>query len=179
MEQLKNRRVIRPCRAGSRKGAELIEFTLCFVPLTAIIFVLVSVSWGIYVKTTLSYAVHEGVRQGITIDSTAAAGTTLTAMVQNIVQQNAMGLLAGANGLSMIHVDYFRVSSSNSSVLATVTQAGGGIMPGDIIQVSIQGYSLSPLTPRLYGWTWVDKASTNIAAIAADRIEPFPTLPSI
>jgi Flp pilus assembly protein TadG len=163
---------------GSRKGAELVEFALCFLPLTALIFLLLSAAWGIYVKTTLAFAVHQGVRQGITIDSTRAAGTTLTAMVKNIVQQNAMGLLAGTGGLAKIHVDYFRVSPSDASVLITVTQAAGGIMAGDIIQVSIKNYSLPPLAPRLYNWR-SDSSATAISAVAADRIEPFSGLPAI
>jgi Flp pilus assembly protein TadG len=163
-----------------RKGAELMEFTLCFLPLTVIIGVLLSASWGVYAKTTLANAVHQGVRQGITIDSDQAAGTTLTAMVKNIVQRNSMGLLAGTSGLSKIHVDYFRVSAANSSVLTTVTQANGGLSAGDIMQVSIQGYSLPGIFPRYFGLgSTPDAAPTGFSAVAADRIEPFPTLPSI
>lgn len=167
-------------RRSSRTGAELLEFTYAFLPLTAIMLVLVSVSWGLFVKSTLAYAVHEGVRHGITIDASGATGTTLTAMVQTIVQQNASGLLAGSAGLGKIHVNYYRVSSSNSSQLVAVTQAGGGLAAGDIIQVSIVGYTLPPLVPRIYSWKSApDKASTSIAAVAADRIEPFTYLPSI
>jgi Flp pilus assembly protein TadG len=167
-------------RAGSRRGSELIEFTFAFLPLTAMLVLMLDASWAIYVKSTLAYAVHEGVRQGITIDSTQANGATLTSLVQTIVQQKALGLLAGPTNLAKIHVDYYRVSSTNSSQLVTVTQAGGGIMAGDIIQVSIQGYSLPALAPRIYSWKSApDNSPTSIAAIAADRIEPFSSLPSI
>ena len=167
-------------RAGSRKGSELIEFTFAFLPLTAMLVLMLDASWAIYVKSTLAYAVHEGVRQGITIDAPQAAGTTLTAMVKTIVQNSAQGLLAGSTNLATIHVDYYRVSSTNSSELTTVTQAGGGIMAGDIIQVSIQGYSLPALAARIYNWKSApDKSGTTIAAVAADRIEPFSSLPSI
>jgi Flp pilus assembly protein TadG len=167
-------------RAGSRKGSELLEFTFAFLPLTAMLILLVDASWAMYVKSTLAYAVHEGVRQGITIDASQATGTTLTAMVQNIVQQNAQGMLAGSGGLSLIHVNYFRVSSTNSSQLTTVTQAGGGLMPGDIIEVSVQGYSLPALFPRIYNWkSAADDSASSISAVAADRIEPFTSLPSI
>src|ERR1039458_3438852 len=97
-------------RAGSRKGAEMLEFTFAFLPLTAMLILLIDASWAIYVQSTLAYAVHEGVRQGITIDATRAAGTTLTAMVQTIVQNSSQGLLGGATNLAKIHVDYYRVS---------------------------------------------------------------------
>ena len=167
-------------RVGARKGAELLEFTFAFLPLTAMLILLVDASWAIYVKSTLAYAVHEGVRLGITIDSTQANGATLTSLVQTIVQQKALGLLAGPTNLAKIHVDYYRVSSTDSTKLTAVTQTGGGIMAGDIIQVSIQGYSLPALTPRIYSWKSApDNSPTNIAAIAADRIEPFSSLPSI
>jgi Flp pilus assembly protein TadG len=156
------------------------EFTLAFLPLTAMMLLLVSAAWGIYVKSTLAYAVHQGVRQGITIDGPAAAGTTLTAMVKTIVQNSAPGLLAGSDGLSKIHVDYYRVSSSDATTLTAVTQGTGGLVPGDIIQVSIVNYTLPLLAPRIYSWkSAVDKSSSNISAIAADRIEPFSWLPSI
>ena len=167
-------------RSGSRRGAELLEFTFAFLPLTAMILLLLDASWAIWAKSTLAYAVHEGVREGITLDSTQTSGSTLTAKVKTIVQQNALGLLAGSSGLSKIHVDYFRVSSTDSTALTTVTQAGGGLMPGDIIQVSIQGYSLPALAPRIYSWKSApDNAATSISAVAADRIEPFSSLPSI
>jgi Flp pilus assembly protein TadG len=166
-------------RAGSRRGAELLEFTFAFLPLTAMLVLVADASWGIYVKSTLAYAVHEGVRQGITIDASQAAGTTLTAMVKTIVQHSAQGMLAGATNLSKIHVDYYRVSPTDSTKLTAVTQAGGGIMAGDIIQVSIQNYSLPALAPHIYGVKPVDTTAVTMAAVAADRIEPFPTLPSI
>jgi Flp pilus assembly protein TadG len=158
----------------------MLGFTLCFLPLTAMIFLLLDASWAFYVTSTLNFAVHEAVRQGITYDSTKANGATLTSIVQGIAQQNAQGLLAGPSGQGMIQVNYYRVSSTNTSALTTVTQAGGGLMPGDIIQVSVQGYSLPALVPHIYGLkTTQDKSATNISAVAADRIEPFSSLPSI
>ncbi len=167
-------------RLGSRKGAEFLEFTFCFLPLTAILLVLLNASWGIFVKSTFAYAVHQGVRRGIAIDGAQAQGTTLTAMVKGVVQANTLGLLAGDAGLSRIHVDFYRVSPSDPTRLTTVTQAGGGLMPGDIIQVSIQGYSLPALAARIYERGKApDKAGAGISAVAADRIEPFSTMPAI
>jgi len=64
--------------------------------------------------------------------------------------------------------------------LVAVTQAGGGLMAGDIIQVSVQNYSLRALVPRIYSWkSALDTSPTVISAVAADRIEPFSSLPSI
>ena len=46
------------------------------------------------------------------------------------------------------------------------------------MQVSIQGYNLGPLVPRLFGWRQLDVSSTAIGAIAADLIEPSRDLPT-
>src|SRR5215471_13739663 len=84
------------------RGAEVIEFTLAFLPFLAMTFVLLDVAWAVFVKSTLQYAVRAGVRSGITITGTqaAAANSTLTAMVKSIVQQKALGILIGSSGLS-------------------------------------------------------------------------------
>src|ERR1019366_6349516 len=53
-------------KSKSRRGAEMLEFTLAFLPLLAMTTVLIDIAWGIYAKTTLAYAVHAGLRVGIT-----------------------------------------------------------------------------------------------------------------
>src|SRR5947209_16618913 len=92
---------MRPLRRRAlRKGAELLEFTFALLPLLAMMFVLLDAAWGMYVKSTMMYAVRVGVRVGITITGTqaTAAGKDLTTMVKDVVQSNAMGLLAGTAG---------------------------------------------------------------------------------
>src|SRR5580700_9875055 len=80
-------------RARRRKGSEMIEFTLVFLPMLMMILVLIDISWAVFVKSSMSFAVREGVRKGITITGTqaTAAGGCLTDMVKTTVQQHALG----------------------------------------------------------------------------------------
>ena len=165
-----------------RRGAELLEFTLALLPMVVMMFVLLDVAWGMYVKSTLMYAVRVGVRVGITITGTQAstASKDLTTMVKDTVQANALGLLAGSTGRAKIKVNYIQPPAPNSTAAAVdVSTQNSGNVPGNIMQVSIQGFSLGPLVPRIFGWRTLDMSSTTIGAIAADLIEPSRDLPPI
>lgn len=167
-------------RRSRRKGAELLEFTLALLPLLMMMFVLLDVAWGMYVKSTLMYAVRVGVRQGITITKaqTTAAGSDVTSMVKDAVQANAMGLLAGTTGRGKIKVHYFQPPDPTSTADPTdVCSSATGNAPGNIMQVSIQGYSLGPLVPRIFGWKTLDLSATSIGAVGADLIEPSRDVP--
>src|ERR1019366_4066281 len=101
-------------KSKSRRGAEMIEFTLALLPLLIMTFVLLDVAWAVFAKSTLAYAVRAGLRVGITTTGTQAStggpgGTAsdVSTMVKTTVQNNAVGLLAGATGLAKIKVHYF------------------------------------------------------------------------
>ncbi len=168
-------------KSKGRKGAEMLEFTFSLLPMLAMMFLLLDASWAIFVKSTLAFAVRAGVRQGITITGTQAGVSDLTTMVKKIVQSNALGLLAGPTGYAKIKVNYIQPPPAGSSAAAVdVSTLPNGNNPLNIMQVSIQGFSLGPLVPRIFGWkTAVDKSSTNIGAIAADLIEPSRDPPLI
>ena len=157
----------------------MLEFTLALLPLVAMIFVLLDASWAIFVKSTLAYAVRTGVRLGITITGTqaTAAGSNLTAMVKANVQRNALGLLGSSPldaRMAFVKVNYFQPPAPGSNAAAVdVSAQANGNAPLNIMQVSIQGFSLRALIPRIFSWkTPVDGAGTSIAAVAADLIEP-------
>lgn len=161
----------------------MLEFTLALLPLLMMIIVLLDASWAIFVKSTLAYAVRTGVRQGITITGTqaTAAGSNLTLMVKTTVQRNALGMLAGDAGLAKIKVNYFLppIPGSNAAALDVSAQTNGNAAL-NIMQVSIQGFSLGPLVPRIFGWKApLDTSRTAIGAVAADLIEPSRDPPPI
>jgi hypothetical protein len=172
-------------RSRSRRcrGAELIEFTLVFLPLLAMTTVLLDVAWAVFVKSTLQYAVHAGVRSGITITGTqaTAAGSDLTSMVKAIVQQRSLGILRGPSGLAKIKVHYFQPPAPGSNGPAVdVSNQTNGNTPMYIMQVSVEGFSLQALIPRIYSWRETpDKSPTVISAAAADLIEPSRDVPPI
>ena len=170
-------------RHRRRAGAELLEFTLTFLPFLAMTFVLMDVAWGVFVKGTLQYAVRAGVREGITITGTqaTAAGSDLTSMVKSIVQQKSLGILRGAAGLSKIKVRYFQPPDAGSSAAAAdVSTQTDGNTPPNIMQVSVEGYPLPALLPRIFSWRQAaDTSATSISVVAADIIEPSHDVPPI
>jgi Flp pilus assembly protein TadG len=168
-------------RHRGRKGSELVEFTFCFLPLLMMVFLLMDVSWAIFVKSSLQYAVRQGVRYGVTVTGTQAGGSDLTTLVKTMVQNNSLGLLSGATGLAKIKVNYLQPPAPGSTAAATdVSNQSYGNTPGNIMQVSIQGFSLIPLAPRIFSWKQApDGSATVIGAIAADVIEPSNDVPAI
>jgi Flp pilus assembly protein TadG len=170
-------------RSRGRRGAELLEFSLALLPLLMMMFLLLDVCWGMFVKGTLAFAVHAGVRSGVAITGTqaTAAGSNLTDMVKSIVQQNSLGLLTGPAGLAKIKVHYLQPPAVGSTAAALdVSTQSDGNSPLNIIQVSIQDYSLPLLAPLLYGLGQpVDSAATKISAVACDLIEPSRDVPPI
>uniref|UniRef100_Q01XW4 TadE family protein n=1 Tax=Solibacter usitatus (strain Ellin6076) TaxID=234267 RepID=Q01XW4_SOLUE len=168
-----------PRKANSkrRKGAELLEFTLALLPLLMMVFVMLDAAWAIFVKSTLAFAVRTGVRQGITITKTQAGSSDLTTMVKNIVRANSLGFLSDT---SKIKVNFYHPPDdpTSTAALVDVTTDATGNNPLNIMQVSIQGYTLGPLIPRLFGLkTPIDKSGTTIAAVSADLIEPSRDVP--
>lgn len=180
-----NHRILwkRQARNVRCSGAELLEFTLTFLPLLVMVFYLLDVSWAIFVKSTLEYSVRAGVRYGITITGTqaTAASSDLTTMIKTRVQANSLGLLTGSAGLAKILVHYFQPPAPGSNAAATdVSGQPYGNSPGNIVQVSIQNFTLVPLAPHIFSWNQApDNSSTPIGAIAADLIEPSVDLPPI
>ena len=170
-------------RRRRQSGSEAIEFALCFLPMLILLFMLLDVAWAVFVKSTLEYAVRAGVRYGITITATQAkaVNSDLTTMVKSCVQTNSLGLLSGSSGLSKIKVNYLQPPAVGSTGAATdVSTSATGNMPGNIMQVSIQGFTVNPLAPRLYSWNQTpDNSATAVGAVAADLIEPSNDIPPI
>ena len=158
----------RRSRRSSTRGAELIEFTLNFLPLMVMVVVLVSTSWAIFAQATLQQAVRMAVRRGVTQTSATVNGS-LTSSVKQDVQAHSVGLLNGS-GVNFIKVHYF--DQDNPSVDVSNTPSGN--RGGNIMRVSVEGYSLTPLMPRFFGWSGgVDASPMSINVYAADVIEPI------
>ncbi|MGD0869274.1 MAG: TadE/TadG family type IV pilus assembly protein [Bryobacteraceae bacterium] len=178
---------ISPKRKG-RRGTELVEFTMVLLPFLSILFVLVDVSWAIFAKSTIIYAVRTGVRYGITITGTqvttasqlCGCSSSLTQMVKDSVQANALGFLNGTAGRSYIQVHYFTQDSTSSTGLTDVSTLPSGNSPGNLMQVSVTNFPLPGLVPRIYYWfTAADKSAANLSAVSADKIEPSGDIPPI
>jgi hypothetical protein len=95
------------------------------------------------------------------------------------VQSSSLRLLSGSAGLSKIKVNYYLPSGTGAAPTDVSGQTDGN-KPLNIIQVSIQGFNLAALTPRIWSWRQAaDVAPTAIYAAAADLIEASRDVPCI
>jgi Flp pilus assembly protein TadG len=147
--------VISAKRSYRQKGSELVEFGLTIVPLFGFIFLIVDLAWMIFAQVTLQNAVRAGVRYAITGQTITGLGQD--ASIKAVVQDNAVGFLAGSSGLSKIVISYY----DPVSLTATNSNAGG-----NIVKVSLSGFTVSPFGPILRSATPI-----TINALSADRME--------
>jgi Flp pilus assembly protein TadG len=168
-------------RHRNQKGAEFIEFTYAFVPLLIFVFVILDIAWAVFAKSTLNYAVRMGVRTGITITGTqaTAAGSNLVDMTKAVVQRNSLGMLAGSAGLAKIKVHFWKPPTPGTNSPPTLVDADADAnKPLNIMQVSVEGFTLMPILPRIFGRVGFDRAGTGIAATSFDLIEPSRDTPN-
>jgi Flp pilus assembly protein TadG len=158
-------------RRRTQRGNVLLEFALVMTPFMALTLATIELSLPIFKKSTFENAVREGCRYGVTYQ-TAYNGTTygtMTLAIQNVVVANSMGFLTTSN----INVDYY-----NSVSFAKVTGQAGANSDGNILQVSITGYTHNWIAP--VAWFWgsttfqLNPAPLTIAAFSADRLESLP-----
>ena len=167
-------------RNRTQRGSEVLEFTLILLPLLASVTVIFDLGWAIFAKSTLQRAVRVGVTTGITMTgSQLQSGTCLTDAVKSAVQQNAFGLLTGSSGLNYIKVNYFSPPApASSDAMTDVTGAPDANSPGNIMQVSVQNFSLVPLIPRIVDWhSGPDNSPLVFTVYSAGMIEPSHDVP--
>jgi Flp pilus assembly protein TadG len=127
-----------------------------FVPFLALTFLVLDTGWAIFVKATLQTAVREGVRYAVTGQTSAS--------IQPVVQQYALGLLSGNQASSLI-INCWNPANTKPNP-PDATQCGIG---GNVVEVSVQGYQISPLAPLLRS-----SDPVGITVSAADIIEGAP-----
>jgi Flp pilus assembly protein TadG len=114
-------------------------FTL--LPTFALIFAFVDYGLLLFRWSTLQNAVREGCRYAITFQTVTGLGQDDS--ITQVVQRYSMGILNTADTAGQIHVDYFTTSN-----LTTAIPAGsGGNVPGNVVEVSVQGVAWKQLAP--------------------------------
>src|SRR6185312_17332177 len=100
-------------RRISENGAAIVELALILVPLMALMFAIIDFSMPIFLKSMFTSAVREGCRFGIAyqMNYKGTAYTTQTAAIKSVVQDYAMGFLAGTTGANKITVNYYAQTS--------------------------------------------------------------------
>ncbi len=146
-------------RRPRQTGAELVEFSLVMIPMFGILFLVIDLSWMLFARSTLQYAVREGVRYAVTGQTMAGMGQD--ASIRTVVQQNSMGILAGSNGPSEIAISYF---DPNNNLAATSSNAAG-----NVVQVSVAGVKVFPMAPLFHSG-----GPLSMTAVSSDVIESSP-----
>jgi len=137
-----------------------VEVSLSLLPLMALMIGIIDLSMPMFLKSTFTNAVREGVRYGITYQT--MTGKTHSESIKTVVQNSALGFLAGTSGLNKIQVKFY----SPAGVEQTGTNRNAG---GNILEVSIVGYQWSWIAPL-----WRTSVPLTVNAVSSDRLEMLP-----
>jgi Flp pilus assembly protein TadG len=146
-----------PMQRNPRRGSQLVEAGLMLIPFFAMAFMTIDTAWAIFVKATLQHAVREGVRYGVTGQVSGSLGQI--ASIEAVVQSNSLGLLTGAQSGAL------SVQFLDPGTLTTTSSNQGG----NLVQVSVTNYQITPLAPLLRAATAVPLTVTSV-----DMIEGSP-----
>lgn len=138
----------------------MVELAFVLTPLLAIFFAIIDFSMVVFIRSNFQNAVREGVRYGITFRT--QSGLCQDASVREIVKSNSVGFL-GSSNQSLIKVNYYQPSDLSTPITS------GGNVPGNVIEVSVQGYQVNWLAPL-----WRSSNPLQINVYASDRLEGLP-----
>jgi Flp pilus assembly protein TadG len=144
-----------------RRGAAFVELSMALLPFLALSLAIVDFSIPIFIRTTLTHAVREGSRYGITYQT--RSGETQSQSIQDLVMENAMGFLAGTAGRNMVKVRFY-------SPTTFVEQTGPDRnLGGNVVEVSVEGFTWQYMVPL-----WRTSDPITIHATSSDRLEQLP-----
>jgi len=121
-------------RKNAQRGNALMEATAIMLLMFGLLFLVVDLALALFTKSTLQTAVEAGVRFAVT-DRLASGTSYLNDSIVQVVQQNALGMLNGANGACKISINYFNPVTGQADT-------GTG---GDVVRVSVAGYQYTPV----------------------------------
>ena len=147
-------------RLNSRRrrqgGQDLTEFSLVIAPLLLSLFFVLDIAWLVYSQATLQYAVVQGVRYAITLQTTGGMG--LFPSIKTTVQQNAFnGMLGRDNSSPYWNKIVVTLYTAEGTYLADSNQSSppasaDGIQTdgsAPLVEVSVTGYKMSPFMPTV------------------------------
>ncbi len=147
----------------------MVEATLVLVFLFALVFLLIDLGWAVFAKVTLQNAVRAGARYAVTSQTGIDPNTNMplgqVASIKQMVQSQSMGLLTDDDVSSIVFVRFFAVGSNPPAQLT----GSGSNAGGNLVTVSVEGYTLSPLAPLLRS-----AVPVSISVSAGDVLEASP-----
>lgn len=144
-------------RRRRSRGNAAVETAMILLPLLALTLAFIDHGLVVFLQSTFQHAVREGVRYAVTYQTIAGMGHD--ASIRHVVVSQSMGFLAGRG--DSVKIRYFD---------PTTFQEVPENMPGNIVEISIEGYRYSWLAPL-----WRAPGTIFISARAADRMEGLPT----
>jgi|HubBroStandDraft_1064217.scaffolds.fasta_scaffold01698_6 Flp pilus assembly protein TadG len=121
-------------RDDSQRGAAMLEATSIMLLMLGLLFLVVDLSLALFTKAALQDAVQAGVRFAVT-DRLASGKSYMNDSIVQVVQQNSLGMLNGANGACKISINYY-------NPVTGLADSGNG---GDLVEVSVVGYNYRPI----------------------------------
>jgi len=126
-------------RARRQSGNTIIEMAFTLVPTFALIFGFADFGIVLWRWTTLQNAVREGCRYAVTFRTNGTEGQDSS--IEDVVTTYAMGLVTKNDTPQHIYVKYYAPGA-----LTTPINSGGNV-PNNIVEVSVQNYAISWITP--------------------------------
>ena len=162
-------------RRRSSGGNVIVECAFTLVPLFALILGFIDVGMMVYRWSTLQNAVREGCRYAITFQTNGALGQD--ASIQQVVASYAMGIVKTTDSPNRIMVNYYAPTNMTTPIVS------GGNIPGNIVEVSVQGvpfswimplsgtigqplYATSPVTLNLYSLDMLGGLPVGVSSVA-------------
>jgi Flp pilus assembly protein TadG len=156
-------------RNRGRRGNAILESVFTILPTFALIFAFVDFGLLLFRWATLQEAVREGCRYAITFQT--ATGLGQDASIEAVVQQYSMGMVSTTDNPQDIFVNYYSVTNLNTPIVT------GGNVPGNIVQVSVQGVSwswLAPLSGAFGSNAYRDTTPITLNVYSSDILGGFP-----
>ena len=153
---------IRPIATGRRRrqrGNQMVEVSLIFLPLFAILLALFDFSLALFLRATMQNAVREGVRYAVTYQT--SGGLCQDDSIKTIVRNSAVGFLSDTAHDTKIKVRYY-----NPTNLGVEVTGANSNSPGNVVEIAVEGYTWSWIAPL-----WRTASPFNINVYAADRME--------
>ena len=130
------------------RGAEILEFTLALLPFLGLLFLLLDVAWAVYTRSTLQYAVAQGVRYAITSQTMNGLGQKDS--IRTIVQRSAFGRLGFTSsdpGWSKIQVHFYLPDGTDVSTVSGGNGEQNGVYP--LVEVSVEDFAQKTFMPTI------------------------------
>jgi Flp pilus assembly protein TadG len=137
-------------------GSQVVEFSLVVIPLLGMIFLIVDLTWMLFARATMQFAVREGVRYAVTGQTITGQGQD--ASIESVVAADSFGFFTTAN----VSIQY--LTSVNGVMTPTQSNAGG-----NVVQVTVSNVSVNPIAPFLHS-----SSPIVMNATSSDVVEPSP-----